>query len=67
MNFKRVVILPIRSKLAFGHIEMPNGDDVLVLNESVHTNALKIADQKLKKTLKANKLRTSRGGAGKAA
>ncbi|WP_306029162.1 hypothetical protein [Stappia sp. MMSF_3263] len=67
MNIKRVVILPTRSKAAFGHIEMPNGDDILVLNKSIHTNALKIADQKLKKTLTANKLRTNRGGAGKAA
>lgn len=67
MNLKRVVILPTHSKSAFGHIEMPNGDDVLVLNQSVHANALKIADQKLKKTLKANKLRSTRGGTGKAA
>jgi hypothetical protein len=67
MPLKRIVILPTRSKSAFGRIEMPNGDDALVLNESVHRRALAIADKKLKKTLKIRKSGANVGGKGQAA
>jgi hypothetical protein len=46
---------------------MPNGDDALVLNESVHRRALAIADKKLKKTLKIRKSGANVGGKGQAA